>query len=126
MQLKRYFKQSFVESLPLVASNIFVIWVFFHEHSWFMRQLGNRRATSLTRLYYFHPLHRHLDISWVITTGVHLCTSAHSQQPDWNRKPLVSKSKLLSTELRTLKISGYTVFALWYMDKSLSTCFQSR
>ena len=31
----RFFKQSLVESLPLVPFNFFVIWFFFHEHSWF-------------------------------------------------------------------------------------------
>ena len=58
-----------LETDILILKNFFVIWVFFHEHSWFTLQLGNRKATSLTPLYYFHPFYRHLDISWVITTG---------------------------------------------------------
>ena len=45
----------------------FSIWVFFHEHSWFTGQQRKGEAISLTPLYHFHPLHRHLDISRVIT-----------------------------------------------------------
>ena len=40
---------------------------FFHGHSRFTGQQGNGEAISLTPLYYFHPLHGHLDISPVIT-----------------------------------------------------------
>ena len=35
--------------------------VFFHEHSRFTRQQGKGKAISLSPLYHFHPLHRHLD-----------------------------------------------------------------
>ena len=42
------------------------IWIFFHGHSRFTGQLGKGQAISLTPLYYFHPLHRHLDISRAI------------------------------------------------------------
>ena len=45
----------------------FSIWVFFHEHSRFAGQQGKGEAISLTPLYHFHPLHRHLDISLEIT-----------------------------------------------------------
>ena len=34
---------------------------FFHEHSRFKGQQEKGEATSLTTLYNFHPLHRHLD-----------------------------------------------------------------
>ena len=43
------------------------IWVFFHEHSRFKGQQGKGEAISVIPLYHFHPLHRHLDISWAIT-----------------------------------------------------------
>ena len=33
----------------------------------FTGQQGKLKAISLTPLYHFHPLHRHSDISWVIT-----------------------------------------------------------
>ena len=39
------------------------IWVFFHKHSWFTEQEG----ISVTPLYHFHPVHRHLHISRAIT-----------------------------------------------------------
>ena len=45
----------------------FSIWVFFHEHSRFTGKQGKKEAISLTPLYRFHPLHRHLDISLVTT-----------------------------------------------------------
>ena len=40
----------------------FSIRVFFHEHSRFKGQQGKREVISLTPLYHFHTLHRHLDI----------------------------------------------------------------
>ena len=49
-------------------------WVFFHEHAQFTRQQakGGRRGVgwgiSLIHHHHFHPLQRHLDISWEITT----------------------------------------------------------
>ena len=45
----------------------FPIWVFFHEHSRFTVQQGKGEGIYLTPLYHFQPLHRHLDISQVIT-----------------------------------------------------------
>ena len=41
----------------------FSTWVFFHEHSRFTGQQRKGEAISLSPLYHFHPLHRHLDIS---------------------------------------------------------------
>ena len=46
---------------------LFRIWVFFHEHLQFTGQLGKEEAISLIRLYHFHALHKHLDISRGIT-----------------------------------------------------------
>ena len=46
---------------------LFSVWVFFHEHSRFKGQQGKGEAISLTLLCHFRPLHRHLDISRVIT-----------------------------------------------------------
>ena len=45
----------------------FSTWVFFHENSWIAGMQGKRKGISLTTHYYFHPLHRHLDISRAIT-----------------------------------------------------------
>ena len=45
----------------------FPIWVFFNEHSWLTDQQANGEAISLIPLYHFHLLHRHFDISRVIT-----------------------------------------------------------
>ena len=43
--------------------NFFLIWVFFHNHSQITRLQGNGAGNSSTPHYYFHLLHRHLDIS---------------------------------------------------------------
>ena len=50
--------------------DLFFIWIFFHEHSLFTGQQGKGEGICLTRLYHFHPLHRHLDISWAITADI--------------------------------------------------------
>ena len=44
----------------------FSVWLFFHEYSRFTGQQVKGEAISLYPFYHFHPLHRHLDISWVI------------------------------------------------------------
>ena len=50
--------------------DLFFIWIFFHEHSLFTGQQGKGEGICLTRLYHFHPLHRHLDISRAITADI--------------------------------------------------------
>ena len=42
-------------------------WVLFYKRSRFTGQQGKGEAISLTGLYHFHPLHRHLDLSRAIT-----------------------------------------------------------
>ena len=44
----------------------FSMWVFFHNHSRITGLQGKGEGISLTPHYHFHPLHRHLDIGWVI------------------------------------------------------------
>ena len=56
----------------------FSIWVFFHDHSRITGLQGKGEGISLTPHYQFHPLHRHLDISRVITAGsspLHIASS---------------------------------------------------
>ena len=38
----------------------FSVWVFFHEHLKFTGQQGKGKAVSLTSIYHFYLLHRHL------------------------------------------------------------------
>ena len=38
--------------------------------------IGKGEAVSLTPLYHFHPLHRHLDISWAIIADIRLAITA--------------------------------------------------
>ena len=45
----------------------FSIWTTFQEYSRLTGQLRKWKAISLTPFYHLHPLHRHLDISRVIT-----------------------------------------------------------
>ena len=64
--------------------------VFLHEHSLFTEQQGKAEAISLTPLYHFHPLHRHLDISRVISaviSAVYPSLSLPSMSVcSWNKK----------------------------------------
>ena len=59
--------------------NIFFFYaVFFYEHSWFTGQQGKGKAIFLIPLYQFHPFHKHLDISRVITSessSLHIASS---------------------------------------------------
>ena len=49
------------------VNNFFSMWIFFHEHSRFTGKQGKGEAISLSALYHFDPLHKHLDISKAIT-----------------------------------------------------------
>ena len=64
---------------------VFFIWVFFHKHSRFAGQQGKDEAISLTPLYHFHLLHRHLDITGVITAESSSLHVAGSRT--WTEKP---------------------------------------
>ena len=50
----------------LICTCSFSIWVFFYEYSRFTEQQVKVEAISLYSFYHFYPLHRHLNISWVI------------------------------------------------------------
>ena len=46
------------------STSVFLsIWVFIHKHSGFTEQQGEREATTISPLYHFQPLQRHLEIS---------------------------------------------------------------
>ena len=62
-------------------SFFFSIWVFFDNHSRITGLQGKGEGISLTPHYHFHQLHRHLDISGMITaesSPLHIGSS-------WNR-----------------------------------------
>ena len=69
-------KMLFTHHTPKICSymswsRISFIFVFFYQGffsriSWFTGQQGNGEAISLTSLYHFHLLYRHLDISQII------------------------------------------------------------
>ena len=53
-------------------------WVFFLEHSRFTGQQVKKEAISLSPLYHFHPLYRHLDISRAViaeSSPLHIASS---------------------------------------------------
>ena len=56
-----------VNIAKLLRNLFFSIWVSFHEHSRFTEQQGKWDAISLTPLYHFQTLQKHLDISRLIT-----------------------------------------------------------
>ena len=53
----------------------FSMWALFHEHSRITGLQGKGEGISLTPHCHFHPLHRHLDISRVITAKSSECKS---------------------------------------------------
>ena len=55
------------QSINIIFFFNFSIWVFPHKHSRLPGQQVKGEAISLTSLYHLHSIHRHLDISWVIT-----------------------------------------------------------
>ena len=80
-----YFTVYTDDNIPFeITDNIYIyifffsIWVFFHEHSQITGLQGKGEGISLTPHYHFHPLHRHLDISRVITaesSTLHIASS---------------------------------------------------
>ena len=83
----------------------FSTWVLFHEHSRFTGQQRKREAISLSPLYSFDPLHRHLDNSQTITAESSPLHIANSRIR--TGKPLVSECKSLTTKLCLLFGSTY-------------------
>ena len=75
------------------------IWVFFHKHSRFPGKQGKERVFLLSPVYDFHPLHRHLDISRMITVEG---SPLHILADRLKLEPLISESKSLTTKLRAL------------------------
>ena len=84
------------------------IWIFFHEDSQFTGQKGKRKGISFNS---FLPLPPALQ-TLIHQPGVYCkeLTSAHSQQPESNREPLVAKRKSLTTKLAAFKSSLYKRF----------------
>ena len=61
-----------------IMSTFFFYPVFFHKHSQSTGQQGKGEAISLSPLYHYHPLHKHLDISRTITaerSPLHIASS---------------------------------------------------
>ena len=70
----------------IITEAAFFFWVFFHEHSRFTGQHGKGEAIFLTPLYHFHRLHRHLDISLLLTTEsspLHIAISRTQTRKLW-------------------------------------------
>ena len=80
------------------------IWIFYCNHSWITGLQGKGEGISLTPHCHFHPVHRHLDISWAITAESSPLHIASSRTGNSNREPLVSERKSLTTKLRALDI----------------------
>ena len=81
---------------------IYSIWVFFHENS----RITDHRTGWEGGGHFFNSS---LPLPTALRTLRHYpgdycreLTSAHSQQPDSNREPLVSERKSLTTKLRAL------------------------
>ena len=74
-----YVKGAVFISEHLLKTFFFSIRVFFHER--FTGQQGKGEVISLSPLYYFHPLHRHLEIGRVIAaeSSTRHIASSHTQ-----------------------------------------------
>ena len=81
--MSKYMCLTYFGRLPIVTLFVFSIWVFFHKHSRITKLQGKWEGIFLTPHCYFHPLHRHLDISWTITpdsSPMHIASSrTHSR-----------------------------------------------
>ena len=86
----------------------FSIWVFFHEHSLFTGQHGKGEGYLFNSSLLLPPASQTLR-----NQPGNCCielTSAHSQQPDSSREPLVSEHKSLTTKLCALNLSFHPIF----------------
>ena len=83
--------QSIISWLFPVSNDLFIcfcfflIWVFYHKYSRFIGQQGKGEDISLTPLCHFHSVHRHLDISRMITakSSPLLGQFPEGQFPEW-------------------------------------------
>ena len=74
---------------------LFSVSVFFHDHLRITGLQEKGRGISLTPLYHFHPLHRHLNISRVTTaerSPLHIACDPTKTENPWfpstSRQPL--------------------------------------
>ena len=107
LRFHRDFLHSHADSPHPNSYSFFSIWVFFREHSRFTRIVGEAERYLFNSSLPFLPTSltlRHQPGDYC--RGI---TSPHSQQPEQNRKPLVSECKLVTTKLPTviLRISLY-------------------
>ena len=92
MQVSRRASSTFTESLflhvvkhdLLFLFQFFFYLAFFHEYSRFTGQQAKGETIYLHPFYHFHPLHRHLDISWVIAAESSPLRIAGSRNRTWN------------------------------------------
>ena len=108
-----------------IQNVFFSIWVFFHEHSGITGLQGKGDGISLTSHYHFHPFHRHLNISWVITAESSPLRIASSQTR--TGKPLVSERKSLTTKLQMCvrSVNGSEQLSYWCSDTFIFLEFSS-
>ena len=96
LKIQEALYQTYTKSLFLHVGThysllFFSTWLFFHEYSRFTGQQVKRGdggkegwSISLYPFYHFHPLHRHLDISWVIAAESSPLRIAGSRNRTWN------------------------------------------
>ena len=94
----RFIKHMFLTAIAFLSCNalkcvlinnqeiFFSIWVFLHEHSRITGLQGRGEGISLTPHYHFHPRHRYLDMSRVITarsSPLHIASSRTRTGSPW-------------------------------------------
>ena len=117
MSQRNYFK---------VSNQIFLSsWIFFHEHSRFTGKQGKGEASSLTSLCHFHQLQ---VLRPQLGNYYREFISAHSQQLDSNREPLVSDRKSLTAKpsFCVLKLSFTVIAQIFQCHPKASSASPSR
>ena len=84
MKNSRCPSSTYAKSLFLNVAHVVLTWLFFHKYSWLTGQQVKGEVISLNPFYHFHPLHRHLDIGWVIAVGSSPVCIAGSCNQAWN------------------------------------------
>ena len=87
----------FIPYINDLHKSFFSIWVFFHNHSRTTGLQGKEESISSLPLPHASQTFRHYPGDYCRDL-----TSAHRQQPDSNREPLVSERKSITTKLRAL------------------------
>ena len=99
----------------------FSLWVFFYGHSGFTGQQGKGEGIYLTRLYQFHPIHRHLDISHAS------CEASGSGSEELNRYsplPLPSCESWMFVKENPFMLMPFELWSCWGIHEQFGVFYR--